>query len=127
MCDHVLEHQLALFQSLQFKLVDQRILGQAGDHIVQIAMLCPQFDEPVFVVFDVTALHCGVLRSRAGFFVRRGKAGPGRLPTRGADRDQATREFSPTPNDRQDVRLGATLSISGKVSALNTGFRGDGR
>jgi len=31
-----------------------------------------------------------------------------------------TGESSPTPNDRQDVRLGATVLISGKVGALNT-------
>ena len=126
MCDHVLEHQLALLQSLQFKLVDQRILGQAGNHIVQVAMLCPQFDEPVFIVFDVTVLHCGILQSRAGFLsgaANRDRAGS----QRAALVVVTTGESSPTPNDRQGIRLGAAVSVSGKVSTLNTVSKVTGR
>src|SRR5215469_10423319 len=37
--DLVLEQELALFQPLQLELVDRRVLGEARDHLVEVAML----------------------------------------------------------------------------------------
>ncbi len=37
--------QLALLEALKLNLVEGLVLGQARDHVVEIAVLCLQFDE----------------------------------------------------------------------------------
>jgi uncharacterized protein (TIGR02444 family) len=49
----VLEQQLALFQALQPQLVERRLLGDAGDHLVEIAMLDFECGKPGPQGFDV--------------------------------------------------------------------------
>jgi len=61
MSDHVFEHELALFQALELKLVHQGVFGQAGNHLIQISMLDPQFAELTLVIFDFSHLHGRVL------------------------------------------------------------------
>jgi len=50
----IFQQQLALFKALKLKLIERRLLGQARDHIVKIAVFLSQarqllFDHPLFV------------------------------------------------------------------------------
>lgn len=62
MGDHVLEHELALFQALELKLIHQGVFRQANNHLIQITMLDAQFAELTLVIFDFSHLHGRTLR-----------------------------------------------------------------
>ena len=51
--DLILQLEFALLQAAQLKLIDDRALGQARDHVIQVAVLAFQKSEPLLERLDI--------------------------------------------------------------------------